>query len=45
MPAAIQVAGTYFSDRAVAGRYLERRGFSTGVILTILNEVDLDHGT
>lgn len=33
------------SDRAAAGRYLERRGFSTGVILTILNEVDLDHGT
>ncbi|NIA01613.1 MAG: regulatory protein RecX, partial [Bacteroidia bacterium] len=29
-------------DRAAAGRYLERRGYSTGVILTILDEIDID---
>ncbi len=27
-------------DRAAAGRYLERRGYSTGVILTILDEME-----
>lgn len=27
-------------DRAAAGRYLERRGFSTGVILSVLNEIE-----
>jgi regulatory protein len=32
-------------DRAAAGRFLERRGFSTGVILTILDEIDFDPGT
>ncbi len=29
-------------DRAAAGRYLERRGYSTGVILTILDDIDID---
>jgi len=29
-------------DRAAAGRFLERRGFSTGVILTILDEIDFE---
>jgi len=29
-------------DRAAAGRYLERRGFSTGVILTVLDEIEFD---
>jgi SOS response regulatory protein OraA/RecX len=29
-------------DRAAAGRYLERRGYSTGVILTILDEMKLE---
>jgi regulatory protein len=28
--------------RAAAGRYLERRGFSTGVILTVLEDTDFD---
>ena len=31
-------------DRAAAGRYLERRGYSTGVILTILDEIEIDPG-
>lgn len=30
------------SDRAAAGRYLERRGFSTGVILTVLDEIETE---
>jgi regulatory protein len=32
-------------DRAAAGRYLERRGYSTGVILTILDELEFDPAT
>ena len=29
-------------DRAAAGRYLERRGYSMGVILTILDEIETE---
>ena len=29
-------------DRASAGRYLERRGFSTGVILTVLDDIEVN---
>ena len=29
-------------DRAAAGRYLERRGYSMGVILTVLDEIEFD---
>jgi len=29
-------------DRAAAGRYLERRGFSMGIILTVLDEMEIE---
>jgi regulatory protein len=29
-------------DRAAVGRFLERRGFSTGIILTVLDEIEFD---
>ena len=29
-------------DRAAAGRYLERRGYSMGVILTVLDEMEIE---
>jgi SOS response regulatory protein OraA/RecX len=32
-------------DRATAGRYLERRGYSMSVILTVLDELEFDPGT